>query len=136
MDPTIWGPHLWFFMHTVSFNYPKNPTQEDRDHNYNFFYNLTKIIPCEKCKTHYKDFFNKHSILNYLDKRDKLIEWVVKCHNNVNKLTNKPEWSLEKVFDHYQNIFLNKSSSNNWIFKQLLICFVVLIILFIIKKYI
>ena len=132
MDPTIWGPHLWFFMHTISFNYPTNPTQEEKKYYYNFFFNLTKVIPCIECRNHYTNFFIKNSILNYLINRDKLIEWVVMCHNNVNKINNKPEWSLEKVFNHYQNIFLNKSSNNYTILKYILMIF---IIIFFIKKY-
>ena len=24
MDPNVWGPKLWFVMHTISLNYPKS----------------------------------------------------------------------------------------------------------------
>ena len=24
----VWGPSLWHFLHTMSFNYPVNPTQK------------------------------------------------------------------------------------------------------------
>ena len=30
MVTTIWGPGMWHFLHTISFNYPINPTDEDK----------------------------------------------------------------------------------------------------------
>ena len=30
MLTTVWGPSLWHFLHTMSFNYPVNPTAEDK----------------------------------------------------------------------------------------------------------
>jgi len=66
MDPTVWGPHLWFVMHTMSFNYPKEPTLNDKKDYYNFFYNLTIILPCKECRKHFIDFFERNPIKNYL----------------------------------------------------------------------
>ena len=40
MDPTIWGPKLWFVIHTVTFNYPSNPTNIDKKVHFDFFMNL------------------------------------------------------------------------------------------------
>ena len=36
MDPKIWGPSTWLFLHTITLNYPNNPTQQDID-NYKKF---------------------------------------------------------------------------------------------------
>ena len=30
MNQNIWGPHLWFSLHTISFNYPLKPTENDK----------------------------------------------------------------------------------------------------------
>ena len=30
MLTTIWGPSLWHFLHTMSFNYPNKPTAENK----------------------------------------------------------------------------------------------------------
>ena len=32
----IWGPSLWHYLHVMSFNYPVNPSKEDKD-NYRKF---------------------------------------------------------------------------------------------------
>mgnify|MGYP001475513618 CR=1 FL=1 len=30
MLTSVWGPSMWHSLHTISFNYPVNPTQEDK----------------------------------------------------------------------------------------------------------
>ena len=36
MNPEVWGPHAWFFLHTVTMNYPNKPTIKDKEDNKNF----------------------------------------------------------------------------------------------------
>ena len=31
MLTSVWGPSLWHFLHTVSFNYPVKPTKKDKE---------------------------------------------------------------------------------------------------------
>ena len=30
MLTSVWGPSLWHYLHTMSFNYPVNPTKQDK----------------------------------------------------------------------------------------------------------
>ena len=53
MNPEIWGPSAWMFLHSVSLAYPKNPDEEDRLNYGNFFNNLQPILPCQKCSNNY-----------------------------------------------------------------------------------
>ncbi len=32
MLTTVWGPSMWHFLHTMSFNYPVAPTEEQKKH--------------------------------------------------------------------------------------------------------
>ena len=32
MLTSIWGPGMWHYLHTMSFNYPVNPTNTDKTH--------------------------------------------------------------------------------------------------------
>ena len=25
LDPNVWGPHFWFFLHTLAISYPHHP---------------------------------------------------------------------------------------------------------------
>ena len=64
----VWGPSLWFFLHTVSFNYPENPTEDDKRNYHNFFDSLKHVLPCEKCKDHYKQNIQKFVTVKYFSK--------------------------------------------------------------------
>ena len=37
MLTSVWGPSMWHTLHTISFNYPVNPTEEDKK-NYKIFF--------------------------------------------------------------------------------------------------
>ena len=82
MNPSIWGPKAWFFLHSITFNYPEYPSESDKEIYNDFFESLSHILPCEKCKYHYKDSLVKYPI--QLDTRDELIQWMIDIHNDVN----------------------------------------------------
>ena len=44
MNPKFWGPHGWIFLHSVTMNYPKEPSLEDKTLSRNFFASLTKVL--------------------------------------------------------------------------------------------
>ena len=29
-DPNVWGPHYWFFIHSIGFTYPDMPTDGEK----------------------------------------------------------------------------------------------------------
>ena len=104
MNPKLWGPGMWFFLHTVSFNYPEQPTYQQKRHYYDFFQNLYYILPCDECRQHYFTFLNQNPVTPFLDSKTSLVKWVIKLHNNVNKLTNKPSQDYDEVVKRYQKI--------------------------------
>lgn len=102
MNPKIWGPHLWFFLHSITFNYPIKPTEEDKKNYLNFFENLYKILPCDKCAKHYQQNIKEKPLTKeILNSRDKLIEWLIEFHNNVNKYAKKTILTKKEVIDYY-----------------------------------
>lgn len=110
MDPTKWGPHLWFFLHTISFNYPDNPSYIIRKQ-YNEFYNsLKNMIPCEACKKHYND--NISQTPPNLNSKADLIKWTIDFHNKVNKITNKKEYSYKDAMVLYNKYYKNLDRMN------------------------
>ena len=50
MMTAVWGPALWHSLHTISFNYPVNPTKDDKQHYMNFIHSLKFILPCKYCR--------------------------------------------------------------------------------------
>jgi hypothetical protein len=47
MLTTVWGPSMWHFLHTMSFNYPVEPTPDQKRHYMDFILNLRNILPCK-----------------------------------------------------------------------------------------
>ena len=77
MDPTVWGPKLWFVIHTFALNYPDNPRYEDKRVMEEFFNNLKYSIPCNKCKVHYRQRLERDPIINYLDNKQSLFKYTI-----------------------------------------------------------
>ena len=49
----VWGPMMWGFLHTISFNYKVHPTEEDKDNYRSFIYSLKHVLPCRYCRENY-----------------------------------------------------------------------------------
>ena len=90
MLTTVWGPSMWHFLHTMSFNYPVAPSAEDKQHYKDFMLSLVHILPCKFCRqnlaTNYKVFPLKPSDMA---SRDSFSRYVYKLHELVNKMLKK-----------------------------------------------
>ena len=90
MDPNIWGPSGWFFLHAVTFYYPNKPTNIQKEDAIHFFESLRNLLPCEVCKNNYEKHLEEHPIRENVGNRNELIQWLVDVHNAVNIETGKP----------------------------------------------
>ena len=85
MKPKIWGPHAWIFLHSVTMNYPDNPTHQDKKEMKDFFNSLRYVLPCEKCSKNLQFNMMKYPLTdNMLSSRDSLVRWLIEIHNMVN----------------------------------------------------
>ena len=50
MVTNVWGPSLWHVLHTISFNYPVNPTEEQKQQYKDFVLSLGNVLPCGACR--------------------------------------------------------------------------------------
>ena len=108
MNQNIWGPHLWFSLHTISFNYPLKPSEKDKEEYKLFFKNLQEVIPCSVCKKNYKRHLNEHPIEDYLNSRKLLVYWVIDMHNMVNSEIGKKILSYDIVLKKYEDVYKKK----------------------------
>lgn len=114
MNPEIWGPHAWFFLHTITFNYPDNPNKEDKINMKDYIYSFSKIIPCYTCKKHFMEQLKETPITdNVLNSREKLIDWMINAHNVVNKRNGKKVWTTDEVMKYYSKIYSSGNNNNN-----------------------
>ena len=118
MLPSIWGPHLWYVMHIISFEYPQQPSEYDKRIYHDFYTSLKDVIPCQDCRKHYREFITRYPISPHLDSRGSLIKWVIQVHNFVNKSLGKEELSVAQVLNIYstltpQSPFIKVNISDN-----------------------
>jgi hypothetical protein len=96
MKPEIWGPHAWVFLHSVTLEYPENPTEQDKVNMVNFINSVGLVLPCQKCRNNFKSHLDKTPLTEEVIKcKTNLVKWMIDIHNCVNKMNNKPELSYE-----------------------------------------
>lgn len=106
MLPTIWGPPAWIFLHSITFNYPKNPSIKDMNSAKNYFTNLWKVLPCEKCQRNYIIHLQKKPLTDQiLGSRILLINWLIDIHNLVNEQTGKTKITYQEVYKIYDKMY-------------------------------
>ena len=121
ISPSIWGPSAWDFLYNIAYTYPNNPDESIKENYKRFFMSLKYILPCDSCMVNYKNHTETISIDNYLDSSLRLVEWLVKINNEVNKVLNK---SPILVSDKIKEIESKSSKNNN--FYMMLICGVII----------
>jgi len=84
MNVNNWGPGGWTFNHNITFNYPEEPTPEDKIKYKNYFTILGEMLPCKYCRDSYKIYIKYMPIDNFLDSREGLSYWFYRMHNLVN----------------------------------------------------
>ena len=105
MDPNIWGPKMWFSLHSISFTYPFYPDEKDKMNYKNFFELLEFTLPCVICRNNYAKNLKQYPLKNHLKNRKSLVYWLIDIHNMVNMETNKPTFSHRDVINMYEKIY-------------------------------
>lgn len=101
LDPKVWGPHYWFFLHTIAMTYPHHPNTITKKKYYEFIQNLPLFIPVEKISSEFSKLIDKYPITPYLDNRDSFVRWSHFIHNKINEKLEKPLISLNDFFVKY-----------------------------------
>ena len=130
MEPEVWGPHAWQFLHSITLSYPDNPTLEDKNNHAQFFNSIQNILPCQSCRDHYTQNLQALPIEQHLDNKESLFRWSVDLHNRVNVMNNKREYSYDEVTELYEKMY-DKSNGirligNKWLFIFLIILLIIL----------
>ena len=101
LDPKIWGPHYWFFIHTAAMTYPIRPNAVTKKKYYEFIQNLPLFIPVESLSGEFSKLIDKYPVTPYLDNRESLIRWTHFIHNKINQKLEKPQISLSEFYVKY-----------------------------------
>jgi hypothetical protein len=105
MLTTVWGPSLWHTLHTISFNYPVHPTEEDKVNYRNFILQLEYVLPCKYCRINLKKNFQVVPLtMEEMKDRNTFSRYVYTLHEHINTMLGKKSGlSYCDVRERYEN---------------------------------
>jgi hypothetical protein len=109
-----WGGDFWRVAHSVTFQHPDNPTEEDKRIVRAFFHVFSDVVPCSSCGEHFKQHMIDYPLTDeVLANKENLSRWLHEIHNIVNHGIGKPEIPYEIVATYYMqnmNVDLPRAS--------------------------
>jgi hypothetical protein len=112
LDPKIWGPHYWFFLHTLAISYPLHPNAVTKKKYYEFIQNLPLFIPVNDISVEFEKMLELYPVTPYLDNRDSFVRWTHFIHNKINVKLEKPELPLNEFYIQYYNEYKSQNEKN------------------------
>lgn len=105
MLTTVWGPGIWHYLHTMSFNYPVTPTAEEKHHYRNFILELQYVLPCGKCRKNLAKNFKKLPLReSNMESRETFSKYIYDLHETVNRMLGKKSGlTFENVRERYEH---------------------------------
>ena len=105
MLTAVWGPGIWHYLHTMSFNYPINPTNSDKTHYRNFVLELKYVLPCGKCRKNLVKNFGRMPLhMSHMKSRETFSKYIYELHELVNRMLGKESGlSYEMVRERYEH---------------------------------
>ena len=108
MLTSVWGPSAWHLLHTVSFNYPVEPTQEQKHHYRNFVLNLTNVLPCKYCRMNLKTNLKELPLtMDCMKNRDSFSRYIYNLHELINKKLKKKSnlkyCDVRERYEHFRS---------------------------------
>jgi hypothetical protein len=107
MLTTVWGPAMWHFLHTMSFNYPVHPTRDQIEQYGAFMRNLPHILPCKYCRDNLaKTYLTFPPSEKRLASRTTFSRYVYDLHEKVNKMLKKKSGltfaAVRERYEHFR----------------------------------
>jgi len=132
LDPKVWGPHYWFFLHTVAMCYPDRPNTITKKKYYEFIHNIPLFIPIESMSSYFSALLDEYPVSPYLDSRDAFIRWMHFIHNKINQKLEKPSISLSNFYENYYEEYKPRDLKLREYYKiRSKIIYIIILILFI-----
>jgi hypothetical protein len=105
---STWGPPLWHALHTMSFNYPVNPSLEDKHHYRDFVLSLQNVLPCGACRKNLKTNFRQLPLtMADMESRDTFSRYIYNLHELVNRMLKKSSGlsycDVRERYEHFRS---------------------------------
>ena len=126
MKPEVWGPHAWIFLHSITLEYPDQPTIDEKKNMATFINSLGLILPCQKCRINFNYHLQQYPLNDtVLQNKTNLVKWMIDIHNCVNEMTNKRKLSYENGLQEILKLY---NENNNKLIITIAIIFIIVII--------
>ncbi len=105
MLTAVWGPAMWHFLHTMSFNYPVTPSHDDKIHYMGFVKSLVNVLPCKYCRMNLKKNLKTLPItMETMQSRDVFSKYIYDLHEYINTMLKKKSGlSYDDVRERYEH---------------------------------
>ena len=108
MLTSVWGPSLWHYLHTMSFNYPIHPTDDEKKHYMNFVLSMKYVLPCKYCRMNLKTNFKQLPLtLSDMKNRNTFSRYIYNLHELVNKMLHKKSnltyCDVRERYEHFRS---------------------------------
>jgi hypothetical protein len=105
MLTAVWGPSAWHFLHTISFNYPVNPTENEKKNYMDYILSLQYVLPCGKCRKNFKNNLKKLPInMEKMENRTTFSKYIYDLHEVINDMLHKKSnLTFEEVRERYEH---------------------------------
>jgi hypothetical protein len=104
-NPSVWGPHFWFFIHTLAYSYPEYPNAITKRKYYDTIQNLPIFIPVVDIGNKFSELLDRYPVSPYLDSRESFIRWTIFIHNKINKMLGKEEITFADAYEKYESAY-------------------------------
>lgn len=102
MNVNCWG-QAWTMLHCMTFNYPENPTSQNK-HDYKiFFESISATLPCFFCRQSYQEYIKELPVEPFLESRQAFSWWLYLIHDKVQKKLNRISPSYFEVVKLYES---------------------------------
>jgi hypothetical protein len=105
MLTSVWGPPMWHYLHTMSFNYPVLPTNTQKRKYRSFVLSLQHVLPCKYCRMNLtKNLASLPLTMDVMASRNTFSRYIFALHELVNKMLNKTSnLTFEEVRERYEH---------------------------------
>ena len=123
MLTSVWGPSMWHYLHTMSFNYPHQPTCQDKKNYLDFVIKLQYTLPCGKCRKNLVENFKKLPLtMKQMESRATFSRYIYNLHELINEMLGKHSGlSYETVRERYEH-FRSRCTKSYKELKQMTKC--------------
>lgn len=102
MDPKFWGPGTWRLLHvTAAVAY----SEQERLDFEKLVLITARVLPCTKCKEHFRTNLRKFPLRNYMSSNETLFLWTWLMHDAVNEAQGKTGAARPSFEDMYKFYF-------------------------------